>query len=409
MGSGWDDLEELQMALHTLRATTLKSLPPGFHSDGGNLYLKVSATSSSWIFRFRFGGRRHDVGLGSLNDVPLSQAREMAEKMRSDIADGIHPLSAKAEQKRKAEQEYKKNVSIVTMDKIIIDAVTERKALKRSENPEYIPSYIRAYNKYVSPIIGSKDIQLLTRIDIANVLRPIWTKNPQYASKSLSAMRACFNYLIARELYDKIPPTTWRGCLEALLPPFDPEINLKHHKSLDWKQIPDFYKHLCEIPQHPSVRALRFITLSALRVTAAASIKFEDVDIDAGCINVHLRKNKRLTTPFLLPITSQMKMFLTPYRLGDQWLFQAGFSQPVSERTILGQLVRNTPFDTTIHGLRASFSTWCADNEKDPTLRERCLDHVVEGRIVRAYQRSDQLELRRKLLQEWNDYVTSKL
>lgn len=102
-------------------------------------------------------------------------------------------------------------------------------------------------------------------------------------------------------------------------------------------------------------------------------------------------------------------MFLTPYRLGDQWLFQDGFNRPVGEKAIHGQLVRNTPFDTTIHGLRASFSTWCADNEKDPTLRERCLDHVVEGRIVRAYQRSDQLELRRKLLQEWNDYVTSKL
>lgn len=397
------------MALHTLRATTLKSLPPGFHSDGGNLYLKVSVTSRSWIFRFRFGGRRHDVGLGSLNDVPLSQAREMAEKMRSDIANGVHPLSAKAEQKRKAEQEYKKNVSMVTMDKIVIDALTERKALKRSENPKYISTYMNVYHKCVSPMIGNKDIKLLTRIDIANVLRPIWTEKPQYAIKSLSVMRACFNYLIARELYDKIPPTTWRGCLEALLPSFDPEINLKHFRSLDWKQIPDFYKYLCEMPQHPTVRALRFVTLSALRVTAAASIKFEDVNIDAGYINVHIRKYKRLSSPFLLPITNQMKMFLTPYRLGDQWLFQDGFSRPVSKSSIHGQLVRNTPFDTTTHGLRASFSTWCADNEKDPTLRERCLDHIVEGRIVRAYQRSDQLELRRKLLQEWNDYVTSKL
>ena len=61
----------------------------------------------------------------------------------------------------------------------------------------------------------------------------------------------------------------------------------------------------------------------------------------------------------------------------------------------------------TIHGFRASFSTWCAENGKDPEMRERCLGHAVDTKVAACYQRSDLLERRRALIQEWAAYVTS--
>src|SRR4051794_930276 len=70
---------------------------PGRHADGGNLYLNVSATGAkSWVFLYRFGGRQPELGLGSVNDVPLSRARETAASYRQMLARGDDPARSRA-------------------------------------------------------------------------------------------------------------------------------------------------------------------------------------------------------------------------------------------------------------------------------------------------------------------------
>ena len=48
----------------------------------------------SWIFRYVLSGRkRRDMGLGSLNDVTLVEARETARDYRKLIKQGIDPIN----------------------------------------------------------------------------------------------------------------------------------------------------------------------------------------------------------------------------------------------------------------------------------------------------------------------------
>ena len=67
---------------------SFKSLKPGMYCDGGNLYLQVSLGAEgnrrqSWIFRYRLKGQKpREMGLGSVNDVTLVEAR----KKQPDIA-----------------------------------------------------------------------------------------------------------------------------------------------------------------------------------------------------------------------------------------------------------------------------------------------------------------------------------
>ena len=62
---------------------------PGYHADGGNLFLQIGQSGSkSWIFRYRYKGRRRDMGLGPLRDVSLKQARGPMP------TDGSHPLAS---------------------------------------------------------------------------------------------------------------------------------------------------------------------------------------------------------------------------------------------------------------------------------------------------------------------------
>src|ERR687893_2608263 len=82
---------------HTLSARTVATLTaPGRHSDGGRLYLNVTPSGArSWVFMWKAAGKRREMGLGSLRDVPLAKARERAADARQKLADGLDPIATR--------------------------------------------------------------------------------------------------------------------------------------------------------------------------------------------------------------------------------------------------------------------------------------------------------------------------
>ena len=58
-----------------------------------------------------------------------------------------------------------------------------------------------------------------------------------------------------------------------------------------------------------------------------------------------------------------------------------------------------------MHGLRSTFAQWAAESGVDFEVRETCLMHAVGNAVTRAYQRSDLLEKRREVLQQWSDEI----
>ena len=62
-----------------LSARSINTLPEGFHSDGGNLFLRVRGDSRNWIFRYKKLGKQIVLGLGATHARPLQEARELAE------------------------------------------------------------------------------------------------------------------------------------------------------------------------------------------------------------------------------------------------------------------------------------------------------------------------------------------
>ena len=80
-----------------LNALKIKSINKiGMHSDGGGLYLKVQTAvhntmpNKSWIFRWGAKGA-NTMGLGSLRDVSLSEAREFASECHRMVARVLAP------------------------------------------------------------------------------------------------------------------------------------------------------------------------------------------------------------------------------------------------------------------------------------------------------------------------------
>ena len=57
------------------------------------------------------------------------------------------------------------------------------------------------------------------------------------------------------------------------------------------------------------------------------------------------------------------------------------------------------------HGLRATFRTWAQEQRIDRETAEACLAHIVGNDAERAYKRSDQIEARRGVLDQWAAYL----
>jgi len=84
-------------SINKLSATKISKLvKPGFHSDGGGLYLQITKGGvKSWLFRYMLAGHARGMGLGPLHTVSLAEARSKALAARKQLLDGIDPLDVK--------------------------------------------------------------------------------------------------------------------------------------------------------------------------------------------------------------------------------------------------------------------------------------------------------------------------
>jgi hypothetical protein len=81
--------------LKVLRART-----PGLLNDGKGLSLRIAGGGTkSWVFRFMLAGRAREMGLGSVADVTLAEARDLARDARRLCKQGVDPIEARRAQR----------------------------------------------------------------------------------------------------------------------------------------------------------------------------------------------------------------------------------------------------------------------------------------------------------------------
>src|SRR5262249_12738717 len=69
---------------------------PGRYADGNELYRFVDDSGAKrWILRTVVGGKRRDIGLGSVRLVSLADASEEASRLRRMARDGEDPLAGR--------------------------------------------------------------------------------------------------------------------------------------------------------------------------------------------------------------------------------------------------------------------------------------------------------------------------
>ena len=381
------------MIVNRLRANQVSKLPEGKHLDGNGLYLRVQGNSRRWFLRFSFEGKRHDLGLGSLS---LSDARAKAAEIRVQIAEGKHPLVARAiEAATKKREAIAAKGLYTTIADIYKDALQWHVEKNAIRTKGWVSSATSLLDRKVLPMIGHKPLTVLTPQDIASVLMPVWTTTT--GGRMLTCLRACFKYATMKGLFTGSYPTDWNGALELIMPKASKVLEVTHREACPWQDIPALYAKLAAMPRTPATRLTMACILCVPRPSEFSLLRVVDIDTAKRLLTIQVSKTS--TEPWDIPY---------PTQLDDLFDFTAEF--PFGAK--LGnytprRLLEKLDLSYTAHGFRSSFSSWCADHEKNPETREACLHHSLGGKVTLAYQRSSLLDLRRTLLQEWADYVTS--
>lgn len=109
-----------------------------------------------------------------------------------------------------------------------------------------------------------------------------------------------------------------------------------------------------------------------------------------------------------IPLSKEAKEIVElRMQTGSDYLFPAYRGQPISDAA-MSALMKRQGIEARPHGFRSTFRTWCEEaTDADYETKESALGHAVDVGVVGAYQRSDRLQKRRTLLEQWERFVQS--
>ncbi|MBV9516608.1 MAG: DUF4102 domain-containing protein, partial [Hyphomicrobiales bacterium] len=165
----------MALAIKKLNARQVATLNrEGRHSDGGGLYLVIGpGASRRWAFIFRWGGKLKEMGLGSLNSVSLSHARDKAAEARQLLASGRNPIEDRRSQV--AERDA------ATTFGAFADELMKNLA-HGFRNEKHKAQWTMTLTKYAAPL-RSMNLDAIGTDDVLGVLQPLWTSKPETASR----------------------------------------------------------------------------------------------------------------------------------------------------------------------------------------------------------------------------------
>ncbi|WP_375666670.1 tyrosine-type recombinase/integrase, partial [Bartonella sp. TT121SHDZB] len=377
--------------MNRLNARAVATLGAGKYNDGAGLLLhKRKDGGAQWIYRYTIHGRRREMGLGALQNVSLKKARELANQWRAVLHEGRDPIKERDKQKREAIS------NLHYLKDIALDTFESRKSELKGDGKD--GNWFLPLRLHILPKLGCLPVSEITQTEIRNVLAPIWHTKAGTARRALIRLNLCLKHAAALGLDVDLQAVTKA---QALLG--KQRHKVKNLPAMDWKDVPAFYKILCQTT-NPTQLALRLLILTGVRSNPLRHIHKDQVDGDIWTIPAENMKGKRdATTEFRVPLSSEAMKVIEQARCISKSNFIFSFSSraPISPM-VMSKYMKKIGLESCPHGFRSSLRNWLAETTDAPyEVAETILSHTVGGQVERAYRRTDYLEQRRVYMDKW--------
>lgn len=414
------------MALTAKKIGALRQ-QPGRYIDGGDLgrglYLQVTAGGASWLLRYERGGRERWLGLGSLADFSLKEARDRARKARQLLADGIDPLEQKKADKAARALAAAKAITFKQAAQSYFDQHG-----RKWRNAKHRKQFLSTLQEYAYPKIGSLPV---ADIDTGAVLRvleqkhkdypdqSLWQAIPETASRLRGRIEAVLDWSGTRGYRVGDNPARWTGHLDNVLPSRGEIQKTAHHPALPYADIPTFMVALRE-RKSISARALEFLILCAARTGAVIGATRDEIDFEQKIWTVPPQRAESKISgskPRRIPLCDRAIEILKalPREEGNPYLFIGGKAGCGLSNMAMSELMKDMAFASTTpgrlavpHGFRSTFKDWVSETTSYPNhVSEAALWHAVADQVERAYRRGDLFDKRRRLMNDWARYCAT--
>jgi integrase len=399
-------------------------LSAGEHNDGGGLYLVVrDSGAASWKFKFTLFGKATKMGLGSLSERSVEEARELAHKFRRLVRDGKDPRNERTAMG--APGNGKSTPVFLAFAHEMLGNLTFK-------NPKSLPCWKRAIDIHFASL-HTKHMHEVSIDDVVAVLRPLYTTIPSVGRECRQRLEYFFEAAIARHPEAMGRNVATRSLLKTLLPKLPKKGTVRGgHPSLHYALMPEFWVELRTIDTI-SAKALQLLILTGVRTNEQLQMAFDQVKaaqvddtlrwvIPGKVMKAAKRGEKGIPadiplTPTALAIIEEMRALLPE----KETLVFPSQEQPgkygvkLGDRTLLALIQGTMGYDgrddghpkATAHGMRSTLRSWGMDktNHSSETL-EFVLHHITGTEAAKSYMRGEMWAKRKQVLLDWEAFVT---
>lgn len=355
------------------------------HTVEQNLFIRIAPTgTATWYAKAKQNNKTLNKCLGNYPAVSVAMARQAKNEWIKTIS-VIPDISA--------------NVSY-TVREAFNDWYDKKKLVARSF--EYMKLRVE---RHILPIFGDIQLKDLTAYALITAWKPLEDKG------QIETLRKLCDYVKDMAIF--VQNT---GRLEEMHDLTHIKVNYprkqaEHLPAVTPKQLPDlFYALECKPRVYGVVwnaMMVQFYTLS--RPGEIAEMKWDWIDFDNDVIRfpAEIMKTGRVHE---VPMSKQLKILLQGMPRVYEYVFTSDHfkrkGEPINRESVrlmfskagLGGI-------QTAHGIRSIGATWLAEQGYREDVAEMCLAHSSDNQVRKAYQRSDFLEKRRPIMQDWCDYV----
>ena len=385
-----------------LTDTAIRNAKPGEKTiklfDERGLYLEVSPAGGKWWrLKYRFDGKEKRLSLGVYPDVSLKDARERRDAARKLLADGTDPS-----ENRKAQKSARADRAANSFEVVAREWYAKYSATWAKDHGNRI---LRRFERDIFPWIGGRPIAEVTAPELLTVVRRIEDRGArETAHRALGNCGQVFRYAVATGRAERDPSGDLRGAL--------PPVKGEHFAATtDPKRVGEILRALDGYQGTLTVRcALRLAPLVFVRPGELRKAEWADIDLDAAEWRYTVTKTN---TPHIVPLSRQAAAILRELQSltgHGQFVFPGARSngRPMSDNAILAAMRRMGigKEEMSGHGFRAVARTILDEVlGVRPDYIEHQLAHAVRDPNGRAYNRTAHLPERRKMMQQWADYL----
>jgi len=390
------------MPLTDVFIRSLKPLEkPYKHFDGGGLHIHVTPNGSKlWRMSYRFDGKGKLLSFGEYPTVSLKDAREKREEAKKLLAQGVDPSVWKKQEKaarRIAQRDTFENIAREWFDTRTVH-LTAR----------YRQNVLMRMEKHVFPKIGKTPITQLEIPDILNVVKPIEQEGHVATARFvLQSISQIFRYAVLSGKAKHNIASDLQGVLRP--------VQTTHHATITNESgVGELLRRIDRYEgYYPQTCVLKLAPLVFTRPSELLGAEWKEFDFEACEWRIPAERMK-MKRPHIVPLSDQALAVIKALESvtgGGRFLFPAATNpdKHIRDGRILIALRKlgYSKDEMSFHGFRSMASTLLNERGYNRDWIERQLAHCPRDSVRAAYNYAEYLPERRRMMQEWADYLTT--